>query len=296
MYMNKTRYKNRRKNRRKNKSRRKNKNKGGSADINTLFAEYKKNRKKLQFSELKSDDCKTKNKAHIAIIIPYRDRLAHLQTFSQNFNKLLDNYHKSVNDKAEITVYVIEQDNDDKFNRGLLLNLGFVIANKDNAKGYDRYIFHDVDMAPNDNTFTYYFCALDKTIHYVSPSADHKYSFENYLGGVLGMTKEVYKKINGYSNKYWGWGGEDDGIYNRLVKENVKVYRIKDSSYVLEEHEQNKDLETNKKEKVLKELTGYVCDGVKECKERVKIVKGKLPPGVSSDSVSFKLYKVNFMR
>lgn len=31
------------------------------------------------------------------------------------------------------------------------------------------------------------------------------------------MTVQQFKKVNGYSNSYWGWGGEDDDMSNRLV-------------------------------------------------------------------------------
>ena len=38
---------------------------------------------------------------------------------------------------------------------------------------------------------------------------------------VTAFTEESFKKINGYSNEYWGWGGEDDDISHRMYE----VYR-----------------------------------------------------------------------
>lgn len=39
--------------------------------------------------------------------------------------------------------------------------------------------------------------------------------YNQYFGGVSSLSKEQYLKINGFPNNYWGWGGEDDDIYNR---------------------------------------------------------------------------------
>ena len=35
---------------------------------------------------------------------------------------------------------------------------------------------------------------------------------------VTAFTEEAFRSINGYSNRYWGWGGEDDDLYHRMRK------------------------------------------------------------------------------
>jgi predicted glycosyltransferase involved in capsule biosynthesis len=36
------------------------------------------------------------------------------------------------------------------------------------------------------------------------------------VGGAFLLQVEHYKRINGYSNKYFGWGQEDDDMYERV--------------------------------------------------------------------------------
>lgn len=42
--------------------------------------------------------------------------------------------------------------------------------------------------------------------------------YPQYFGGVSALTPDQYLKMNGFPNEYWGWGGEDDDIFNRLVE------------------------------------------------------------------------------
>ena len=42
-------------------------------------------------------------------------------------------------------------------------------------------------------------------------------SFES-LFSVTAYKEEQFKRINGFSNEYWGWGGEDDDLYHRMRK------------------------------------------------------------------------------
>lgn len=34
--------------------------------------------------------------------------------------------------------------------------------------------------------------------------------YETNFGGVSALTKEQYEAVNGFSNSFFGWGGEDD--------------------------------------------------------------------------------------
>ena len=36
-----------------------------------------------------------------------------------------------------------------------------------------------------------------------------------FVGGVVMVTKQQFSKVNGYSNRFFGWGGESDDFYNR---------------------------------------------------------------------------------
>lgn len=88
----------------------------------------------------------------IAIIVPYRDlhekqkRKKQLDRFIPEITTFMElNKHKQ--SKLSYRIYIIEQSNDErKFNRGKLLNIGFKIAC---AEGCKALIFHDVDLVPS---------------------------------------------------------------------------------------------------------------------------------------------------
>ena len=51
----------------------------------------------------------------------------------------------------------------------------------------------------------------------------HRLPYTGILGGVTAMKREQFYKINGYSNKYFGWGGEDDDLSGRWVMHTATV-------------------------------------------------------------------------
>lgn len=103
----------------------------------------------------------------IAFIVPYRDRLENLKVFLYNMHPYL------TSQKIDYGIYLIEPVADLKFNRALLMNIGFIEAVKDsletkkewtnsrlndihaNMTYWDCFVFHDVDMIPEDKRLVY---------------------------------------------------------------------------------------------------------------------------------------------
>ena len=173
--------------------------------VNDRYKEYKDKRNVLEkeLVEVKSVDSKTK----VAIIVPYRDNK--IQNRSEQLNKFIKFW-----EGKNVKVFIIEQSDDNrKFNRGQLLNLGFLLAEKEN---FDNYIFHDVDLIPSEELLPYYFYKSDYPLH-LGNNWD-KYTFYAFFGGVVSFNKKLFRESGGYPNNFFGWGGEDDVLQNRVAK------------------------------------------------------------------------------
>ena len=143
----------------------------------------------------------------LGIIVPYRKRPGHLRKFRQS----IESYLKG----QDYELIVVEQADDLPFNRGKLLNIGFEYAVR---KQCDYVVFHDVDMLPIDVDYSY----SDVPIHLANgfTNSDREI-FDTYFGGVTLFPVDLFKKVNGYSNEYWGWGFEDDDLLMRLTEQHI---------------------------------------------------------------------------
>jgi beta-1,4-galactosyltransferase 1 len=144
----------------------------------------------------------------LLLIVPYRDRASHLQEFIPYITTTL--YSQNIDYK----IVVVEQSDEKLFNRGLLLNIGF----KEYQKYCDYVVFHDVDMICD--VIDYSFCDSPTSLLRHRTKSD---IYPGYFGGITLFPKQDFLKINGYSNCYWGWGGEDDDLLLRCVKNNIKT-------------------------------------------------------------------------
>ena len=157
---------------------------------------------------------------NVAIIVPYRDlhpeqnRAKHLKTFVPHMVQFLGRLAAEQKVSKNSHVYIIEQSDDGrKFNRGKLLNIGFDTAIKSRRK-HDVFIFHDVDLLPQNDLADAY-ATFPKTPYHIARVWDRYSNNPKYFGGVVSFSSSDFKRINGYPNTFWGWGGEDDELQLR---------------------------------------------------------------------------------
>ena len=163
------------------------------------------------------------------LIVPYRDRLTHLKKFVEHYK--------------DYEILVVEQANDKLFNRGKLLNIGF---NECNDK---EVCFQDVDLLAE--SFEHYKQTINGAVHFsgLCEQFNYKVPYNTCFGGVTAFDETSFINCNGFSNNYWGWGGEDDDLYIRAqvakIKTKFELHRYKslkhDKQPITNAYQANKD-------------------------------------------------------
>ncbi|XP_065196896.1 beta-1,4-galactosyltransferase 4-like [Sycon ciliatum] len=155
-------------------------------------------------------------KSRVAILVPYRNRGEQLATFIPAIYRFLSRQD------IEFEIFIVNQLGTAKFNRGALLNIGYVEANRDRARDerFDCVALHDIDLIPVHDGNSYdcgrwprvkawqLSTAID--IHYWRlPAGDAD-------GGVNLVQAGAFEEANGFNNRFYGWGGEDNDFKRRL--------------------------------------------------------------------------------
>ncbi len=83
----------------------------------------------------------------LAIIVPYRDRLVNLELFLKNIHPFL------IKQNIYYGIYLVEPIGNLTFNKGISMNAGYLEAIRED--NYDCFIFHDVDMVPENEANIY---------------------------------------------------------------------------------------------------------------------------------------------
>ncbi|CAH8498861.1 unnamed protein product [Dicrocoelium dendriticum] len=153
----------------------------------------------------------------VAVIIPFRDREAHLRVFLNHMHTLFRHQ------QLLYSIFVIEQVGKTIFNRAALFNVGFLES--DRLAQFDCFIFHDVDLLPQDDRIPYR--CTEQPIH-LSVALDrynYKLPYATLFGGAVALTRDQFKRVRGFSNCFFGWGGEDDDMYIRVRHYGYQIFR-----------------------------------------------------------------------
>jgi len=151
------------------------------------------------------------------VIVPYRDRPTHLNCFLLYMNKMY----------PELRIVVVEQVDNGPWNKGLLFNAAY----RELVQGNGMYmILHDVDFIPVYGEVDYSYYELPTMIAGRASQFDYKLLYRQFFGGVVVLPPEMYEKVNGFSNLFRGWGGEDDMLYRSFVQKGIQP-QIKDGKF-----------------------------------------------------------------
>ena len=151
----------------------------------------------------------------LGIIVPYRHRESQIDIFIKHMTNYL------IDKDIRYEIIIIDQDDGKQFNRGALLNIGYIYAKKTKC---DYMVFHDIDMLPVNVDYSYSDIPLHLATDFILDNDEKKREiFLEYFGGVTMFPITDFEKINGYSNKYWGWGYEDTELLLRCKINNLTL-------------------------------------------------------------------------
>jgi beta-1,4-galactosyltransferase 1 len=157
---------------------------------------------------------------NLNFIIPYRScnnqvfRKQELENLILNINQLTE-----INKSFKFNIYIIEQYNTDLFNRGALLNIGFI----------ESYNHHYNDECIYIHCNTDYHIPIDILPNIFNKKPNGFIDIHGFpsatLGGFVLFDAQSYISSNGFPNNIYGWGGEDWGIWKRILKRKIHVSR-----------------------------------------------------------------------
>lgn len=159
----------------------------------------------------------------VVVIIPFRDREGHFVNFKKYWQWFASEGAPRKVRRWEI--YVVEQFDALSFNRGWNFNVGLAIASVQKAASpeikdsdlvdFDCAVIQDIDYLPEQGV-DYGWCEMPIQLSSEIDRFHWKTPYLASAGGIVGMSLEHWRAINGFSNEYFGWGGEDDELFHRL--------------------------------------------------------------------------------
>jgi len=176
------------------------------------------------------------------ILVPFRARGKHAFRKEQlsRFIKHIKSYMETIHSSVRYRIVIIEQDNNEQFNRGYLLNIGFVECEKRTSCYIKYYIHHNCDLFPEIRER--YF--LDYS--YPGPGVRDHFGYIGGLGGISIINRNAFKLINGFPNNCIVWGADDTIIKQRCERFKIKINRDENYNKGIKEENHERDGSFNK--------------------------------------------------
>ena len=131
------------------------------------------------------------SKHKLCVVVPFRNRFNQLIELVPHLSRFLRK--QNVNHQ----ILVMNQVDNYRFNRASLINVGFLISENN---GCDYIAIHDVDLLPMSDEIKYYY-PQSGLMHLTAPGLHPKYNYPTFLGGILLITREDFRAVDGMSNK-----------------------------------------------------------------------------------------------
>jgi hypothetical protein len=149
----------------------------------------------------------------VVAIVPFRGRGTHLKIFFEHIRQFVQ---ADGNAQKCWSFYIVEQYNTDLFNRGWLFNVGYAMAKLEHRQ-FSCIAIQDLDTLPElGSSVDYADCPSPTQMSSEIQCYGWLPPYAGNAGGVVTMSGEHWETINGFSNEYEGWGGEDDDLKHRL--------------------------------------------------------------------------------
>ena len=84
----------------------------------------------------------------------------------------------------------------------MIINVGFTEAMKDFQ--WDCFIFHDVDLLPEDDRNLYNCPEKPRHMSVAVDKFNYKLPYKEIFGGVVAISTNLFRELNGFSNLFWG--------------------------------------------------------------------------------------------
>jgi hypothetical protein len=185
-------------------------------------------------------------------------RREQLSSLIENIESYFDNHN------IEYKIIICEQNDDERFNRGKLLNVAFLESEK--LFNFPKKYFHMNTDYLIDLTRSF----PSEILNLKNGVIDlHKPNYD-VLGAACVFDPESYNTINGFPNDLLGWGGDDWAIYNRLIRKNVSIFypeNLTNSGFIIENNDDKAitDQSNNGKNMELAGRDDITTNGLSSC-------------------------------